>query len=138
MRSDKQCRRAKYTGKKRLTEGINMEKNSASYSAKSEKHDEHKHLFGSGGKSDFIINMTPEGAQKLCGVYSMIAMILLAISSVPYYLSKQFEESDYMLMLHTEHNSMLSFAIMTCVILAGFIGLLMFMISCMKAGKGVP
>ena len=69
-----------------------MEKQSASYSAKSDKHDEHKHLFGSGGKSDFIINMPPEGAQKLCGIYAVIAMILLALSSVPYYLAKQFED----------------------------------------------
>lgn len=109
-----------------------MEKQSASYSAKSDKHDEHKHLFGSGGKSDFIINMTPEGAQKLCGIYSVIAMILLAISSVPYYLAKQIEGADTDLMLHTEHNSTLAFAIMTCLIIAGFIGLLIFMIACVK------
>ena len=57
-----------------------MGKKSATYSAKTDKHDEHKHLFGSGGKSDFIINMTPEGAQKLSGVYSRIALILVAVS----------------------------------------------------------
>ena len=46
----------------------NMAKKGATYSAKSARHAEHKHLFGSGGKSDFIINMTAQGAQKLCGV----------------------------------------------------------------------
>ena len=109
-----------------------MEKNSASYSAKSEKHDEHKHLFGSGGKSDFIINMTPEGAQKLCGIYSMTAMILLALSSVPYYIAKLVEPGKSGLMLQTEHNSTLAFAIMTCLILTGFVGLLIFMIASVK------
>ncbi len=109
-----------------------MEKKSATFSAKTDKHGEHKHLFGSGGKSDFIINMTPEGAQKLCGMYSMIAMILLALSSVPYYLAKQFEETDSTLMLNTENNSTLAFFVMTCLILTGFIGMLIFMISCVK------
>ena len=28
-----------------------------------------KHLFGSSEKSDFILNMSAESAQKLCGVY---------------------------------------------------------------------
>ena len=98
-----------------------MGKKSATYSAKTDKHDEHKHLFGSGGKSDFIINMTPEGAQKLCGIYSIIAMILLALSSVPYYLSRQFGKRDSLLLLRTENNSTLAFLIMTFLIITGFI-----------------
>ena len=111
---------------------IFMGKKSATYSAKTDKHDEHKHLFGSGGKSDFIINMTPEGAQKLSGVYSMIALILVAVSSIPYYLAKQFEEGDDMLLLYTKNNSTLAFIIMTSLVMAGFIGMLIFMISCVK------
>ncbi|MCR5123085.1 MAG: hypothetical protein K6B74_11765 [Ruminococcus sp.] len=111
---------------------MGKEKKSTTYSAKTELHDEHKHLFGSGGKSDFIVNMTPDGARKLCGVYSMIAMILMALASVPYYLAKQFEESNKVLMLRTENNGTLAFLIMTVLILAGFMGLLTFMIACVK------
>ncbi len=111
---------------------MGKEKKSTTYSTKTDQHAEHKHLFGSGGNSDFIINMTPDGARKLCGIYSMIAMILMALASVPYYLAKQFEESNKVLMLRTENNGTLAFLIMTVLILTGFFGLLIFMISCVK------
>ena len=39
-----------------------------------------KHLFGSSEKSDFILNMSAESAQKLCGVYSIIAVLVLCVS----------------------------------------------------------
>ncbi|SDA22018.1 O-antigen ligase like membrane protein [Ruminococcus sp. YE71] len=109
-----------------------MAKKSATYSAKTDTHAEHKHLFGSSGNSDFIVNMTPEGTHKLCGIYSIIAMLLVALSSVPYYISKAVGTgSDYM-MLRTENNETLIFLIMTLLIASGFIGMLIFMIACVK------
>ncbi len=109
-----------------------MAKKSATFSAKSDTHAEHKHLFGSGGNSDFIINMTPEGAHKLCGVYSIIAMLLVALSSVPYYVSKAVGIGSEFMMLRTENNDTFVFLIMTSVIIAGFLGMLVFMIACVK------
>jgi hypothetical protein len=109
-----------------------MGKKSATYSAESARHAQHKHLFGSGGKSDFILNMTPEGAQKMCGIYSMIAMLLLALSSVPYYISKAVGTNSDYLMLRTDDNETLAFLIMTLLVAMGFLGALMFMIACVK------
>ncbi len=109
-----------------------MSKKGATYSAKSDTHAEHKHLFGSGGKSDFIINMTPEGTRKLCGVYSIIAMLLVALSSVPYYVDKAVNQGMNYMMLRTEDNATTIFLIMTSVIMAGFFGMLIFMIACVK------
>ncbi|MCD8096194.1 MAG: hypothetical protein LUE12_08730 [Ruminococcus sp.] len=109
-----------------------MAKKEATYSQKSSMHDEHKHLFGSGGKSDFIINMSKEATYKLCGIYSMIAMILVALSAVPYYISKAVSTSDEYMMLRTEDNETLAFLIMTLLVAAGFLGLLIFMICCEK------
>ena len=43
-----------------------------------------KHLFGSSEKSDFILNMSAESAQKLCGVYSIIAVLVLCVITIPY------------------------------------------------------
>lgn len=104
----------------------------STYSSGSDRHAEHKHLFGTGNNSDFIINMTPEGAQKLCGIYSVIAMILIAVSAVPYYVMKAVEEPNEYRMLATDHNETVAFLIMALLILAGFVGLLIFMISCVK------
>lgn len=109
-----------------------MAKKGASYSAKTDKHTEHKHLFGSGGNSDFIINMTAEGTRKLSGVYSMIAMIVIALSSVPYYISKAVGIVDTYMMLRTENNDTLIFLISTLLIAAGFVGALIFLITCVK------
>lgn len=109
-----------------------MAKKAASYSAKSDKHAQHKHLFGSGGKSDFILNMTAEKTRKLCGVYSIIAMLLLALSSVPYYISKAVGVGNNYMMLRTETNQTTVFLISTLLIAAGFIGALIFMIACVK------
>lgn len=106
-------------------------KKEVTYSEKTDRHAEHKHLFGSTENSDFIINMTGEGAQKLCGVYSIIAVILLALSSVPYYISELFIDNQYN-RLSDENSQTLAFFIMVFLIITGFIGLLMFMISCMK------
>lgn len=107
-------------------------KKEVTYSAKSDRHGEHKHLFGTGGNSDFIINMSAEGAQKLCGIYSMIAMILIAVSAVPYYISKLTEQENELNRLITERGQTLAFLIMTLLVAAGFIGMLIFMIACVK------
>ena len=109
-----------------------MAKKEVTYSAKTDKHDEHKHLFGSTGNSDFIINMTPEGAKKLAGIYSVIAIIMIGIAAIPYYLGKQFGTPNPMLMLQTDMNQGLVILIMTAVVMAGFIGALIFMITCVK------
>lgn len=109
-----------------------MAKKGATYSAKSDRHAEHKHLFGSGGKSDFIINMTAQGAQKLCGVYSIIAILLVALSSIPYYIAKAVESGDEYNMLNSADGQTLAFLIMTLLVAAGFIGMLVFMVACVK------
>lgn len=54
---------------------------------KQEKPKEHKHLFGTSEKSDFILNMTAEGAQKMCGVYSIVSVLLLALMAIPGYFT---------------------------------------------------
>ncbi len=118
--------------KKNTDKKEKKQKKEVTYSAQSDKHSEHKHLFGSGGKSDFIINMSSESAQKLCGIYSIIAMILLAISAIPYYIAKAIGQSDDYMMLRTEDNETLAFLIMTLLVAAGFIGIIIFMISCVK------
>ena len=109
-----------------------MAKKSATYSAKSDTHAEHKHLFGSSGSSDFIVNMTPAATHKLCGIYSIIAMLLVAISSVPYYVTKLFGVGSEFMMLRTENNDTTLFLIMTLLLLSGFLGMVIFMITCVK------
>jgi len=47
-----------------------------------------KHLFGSSEKSDFILNMTDAGAKKLCALYCIIAMLVIELAAIPYYLTK--------------------------------------------------
>lgn len=102
------------------------------YSASSDRHSEHKHLFGTGGSSDFILNMSVEGTRKLCGIYSMIAMLMVAVSAVPYYISKLFAEENDLLLLDDKLGGKLVFLVMTLLVAAGFIGLLIFMICCVK------
>ena len=108
-----------------------MAKNSAKTSAEKTGKSK-KHILGSGDKSDFIVNMTPEQTRKLCGVYSMIAMILMALSSVPYYISKAIGFGSSYMMLRTENNDTTIFVISTMLIATGFIGMVIFLIACMK------
>lgn len=109
-----------------------MNSKKATYSSKTDRHAAHKHLFGSSDGSDFIINMTAEGAQKLSGRYAVAALITIAVSSLPYYISKAVESGDVYNLLTTKNNSTLAFLIMTLLIAAGFLGILVFMISCVK------
>ncbi|MBR1664487.1 MAG: hypothetical protein IJ696_09190 [Ruminococcus sp.] len=95
-----------------------------------------KHLFGTTEKSDFILNMTKEGAQKLLGVYSIVAVILLAVCALPYYLTKDVVKYTEELStgmevqhLYTEN----TVAIMsTALVAVGFLSVLMFIIAKMK------
>ena len=50
--------------------------------------DDHKHLFGTSEKSDFILNLTDEGTKKLCAMYCIIAMLIIELAAIPYYLTK--------------------------------------------------
>ncbi len=102
------------------------------YSNESDRHKQHKHLFNSSSNSDFIINMSAEGARKLCGIYSMIAMTLVALSSVPYYMSRLVnDENAYNILVDTRHVTV-AFLIMTLLICSGFLGMLIFLICCVK------
>lgn len=49
---------------------------------------EKKHLFGTSEKSDFILNMTEQGTKKLCGLYCIIAMLIITAAAIPYYFTK--------------------------------------------------
>ena len=109
-----------------------MNSKKATYSNKTDRHAAHKHLFGSSEGSDFIINMTAEGAQKLSGRYAVAALITIAVSSLPYYISKAVERGNTYNLLTTKNNSTLAFLIMTLLVAAGFLGILVFMISCVK------
>ena len=94
-----------------------------------------KHLFGTTEKSDFILNMTKEQTYKLMGMFCIIAMWVLAVCALPYYLTKNavkgIEESNGFSVTHyyTEN----TVAIMsTAVIAVGFLSVLMFLIARMK------
>ena len=92
---------------------------------------EKKHLFGSTEKSDFILNMTEQGTKKLCGIYCMIAMLIVALAAIPYYLTKDivdyvstetgFEVTHYL-------SEKLVFLVSTLFIAAGLIGFLIFLV----------
>ncbi|WP_124100168.1 O-antigen ligase family protein [Ruminococcus sp. Marseille-P6503] len=96
---------------------------------------EKKHLFGTTEKSDFILNMTDQGAKKLCGVYCIIAMLVVALAALPYYLTKDavdyvstetgFEVTHYL-------SEKLVFLVSTLFIAAGLIGFLVFLVGHMK------
>ncbi|MBR6872934.1 MAG: O-antigen ligase family protein [Ruminococcus sp.] len=47
-----------------------------------------KHLFGTSEKSDFIVNMTDEGAKKFCAMYCIFAMLIIELAAIPYYFTK--------------------------------------------------
>ena len=53
-----------------------------------QKNGERKHLFGTTEKSDFILNMSQEQTFKLCGLYSIIAIAVLAAMNIPFTILK--------------------------------------------------
>ena len=107
-----------------------MEKNSAVGSAETKNPD--PHLLGSSDKTDFIVNMTHDGAQKLAGIYSIIAVIVVCLMTLPYYLAKQFGTPNKLLMLQTEQSIPTSMIIMPILIMTGLAGYFVFMIFCIK------
>lgn len=94
-----------------------------------------KHLFGTSEKSDFILNMSKESAQKLMGVFSIIAMAVLAVCALPYYITKDTVRSVETTELGdvTHYYTENTIAIMsTALIAVGFLCMLMFLIATMK------
>lgn len=102
-------------------------------SKKIENKKEPKHLFGTSGKSDFILNMTEESAQKLSGVYGLICVVFLCAMAIPYYFTQNIEYGMEESVGRTLYlNEKFVFFISTAVLITGFIGFIIFMISCMK------
>lgn len=104
--------------------------------AKKNNSSERKHLFGTSEKSDFILNMTGEGSQKLCAYYCIISLIIIALLAIPAYFTKDIVDYTVKLEDGSQANHYLSenfiFYSAAAVMLAGFIGFLIFMISCSK------
>lgn len=48
----------------------------------------HKHLFGSSEKTDFILNMDFDGAQKMCSRFCMLAVLIISLMLVPAYYTQ--------------------------------------------------
>ena len=97
---------------------------------KTENKKEVKHLFGTSGKSDFIVNMTEESAQKMSGVYAIICIVFLCVMAIPYYFTKNIKYGVDETVNRTLYlNEKFIFFISTAVIITGFIGFLIFLIS---------
>ena len=94
-----------------------------------------KHLFGTTEKSDFILNMSQEGARKLLGLFAIICMWVLSVCALPYYLSRDVvrnvEDAGGFLVTHyyTENTVAIT---SSAVIAVGFMSILMFLIARMK------
>ncbi|MBQ6633297.1 MAG: O-antigen ligase family protein [Ruminococcus sp.] len=100
---------------------------------KIENKKEVKHLFGSTEKSDFILNMTTESAQKMSGVYAIICIVLLCAMAIPYYFTQNIEYGVEESVNRTLYlNEKFIFFISTAVLLTGFVAFIIFLISCMK------
>ena len=48
----------------------------------------HKHLFGSSEKTDFILNMDFDGAQKMCSRFCMLTVLIISLMLVPAYYTQ--------------------------------------------------
>ena len=92
-----------------------------------------KHLFGSSEKSDFILNMSAESAQKLCGVYSIIAVLVLCVITIPYYFTQNIKYGMDESVNRTLYlNEKFIFFISAAVLAVGFVGFIIFLIANMK------
>ena len=99
----------------------------------SQKNKSGKHLFGSSEKTDFIVNMSVEKAEKLCGIYSIIGIIILAVISIPYYFTQHIKYGSDSETGRTIYlNEKFIFFISTAVLAVGFIGFIFFLIANMK------
>ena len=100
---------------------------------KNKKSTGRKELFGSSSKSDFIVNMTAEGAQKMCGIYSIMAVVVVMLMAIPYYFTQNivdYTNPDD----GSKHFLADSFIYYTAlaVVVAGCLGFLIFLIAYTK------
>lgn len=92
---------------------------------------ERKHLFGSTEKSDFILNMDFDGAQKMCGAFCLASMAIVSALAIPAYFTQEvglYTEGNYTHVL-SENFIFYSAALM---MLMGWLGMLVFRIACTK------
>ncbi len=94
---------------------------------------ERKHLFGTSEKSDFIVNMTAEGAQKMCGIYGIISVLIIAIAAVPAYFTQTVADytDEQTGSIHYLSENFIFYSA-AAVMLLGVIGFLIYMIACSK------
>ncbi len=97
-----------------------------------QKPGERKHLFGTTEKSDFILNMNQQQTFKLCGLYSIIAIAVLAAINIPFTILKHtFDYKDEEGVLHYADDLVAHYASIL-VVGAGLIGFWFFLVARMK------
>ena len=97
-----------------------------------QKSGERKHLFGTTEKSDFILNMNQQQTFKLCGLYSIIAIAVLAAINIPFTILKHtFDYVDEDNITHYADDLIAHYASIL-VVGAGLIGFWFFLVGRMK------
>ncbi|WP_028505844.1 O-antigen ligase family protein [Ruminococcus sp. FC2018] len=97
-----------------------------------QKSRERKHLFGTTEKSDFILNMNQQQTFKLCGLYSIIAIAVLAAINIPFTILKHtFDYVDEDNITHYADDLIAHYASIL-VVGAGLIGFWFFLVGRMK------
>lgn len=91
----------------------------------------HKQIFGTSSKSDFIVNMTAEGTQKMCGIYSIIAIVLIALMAIPMYFTGNVIDYSTDGGNHYLSDTFLSYTAIVSIA-AGCIGFLIYLIAYSK------
>lgn len=95
-----------------------------------------KHLFGSSDKTDFILNMDFDGAQKMCSVFCIAAMAIVALVAVPTYFTQTVEIYTVGEYTHYLSENFL-FYTGAMLMLMGWLGFLAFRVACMKGLVGL-
>ena len=91
----------------------------------------HKHLFGSTEKSDFILNMDFDGAQRMCSRFCMLAIAVVTLILIPAYYTQDVETyTADGLVTYLSDNFIFYAASM--VMLAGGVGYLVFNVARQK------
>ena len=97
-----------------------------------QKSGERKHLFGTTEKSDFILNMNQQQTFKLCGLYNIIAIAVLAAINIPFTILKHtFDYVDEDNITHYADDLIAHYASIL-VVGAGLIGFWFFLVGRMK------
>lgn len=91
----------------------------------------HKHIFGSSEKSDFILNMTADGAEKLCGRFLIFTMLLVSIVMIPAYFTQHIITYTIDDTPHLLSDNFIFYGA-AAVMLMGFLGFLVYSIACNK------